>query len=111
MDREDRHHLFSTTEIRIRLMEIFGEPKTKEEKRFLKLETRKVHRGMPVYKLKRSTHEAIHKRFQQWQKIMTLFRQYDPPVPIASNPCKKSDIQAREIAAKENHKDRLPNAR
>lgn len=100
MDREDRHHLFSMTEIRIRLMEIFGEPKTLEEKKFLRQETRKVHRNMPLYIIQRSRHEAIHKRFHKWQRIITLFRQYDPHIPIASNPCKKADIEQAEREAK-----------
>lgn len=55
------HHLFTMPEIRAKLVQIFGEPKTDEEHRRLHHEMRKCHSQMPVYTIDHKLHERIHR--------------------------------------------------
>ncbi|MCK4814918.1 hypothetical protein KA005_04035 [bacterium] len=56
-----RHHLFSYYEIRDKLIEIFGEPKTDEEHIFIQKKTTKIRSRMPLYGLSDEFHQEIHK--------------------------------------------------
>ncbi len=55
-----RHHLFSKPEIRAKLIEVFGEPKTPEEHRFIDEETMRVWKKMPKYLIDHQHHKRIH---------------------------------------------------
>jgi len=57
---ESNHHLFTCGEIRKKLVQIFGEPKTDEDHRRLHAEVGKCWRRMPQYKISHKLHKRIH---------------------------------------------------
>lgn len=57
---ESKHHLFSYYEIRAKLIEIFGEPKSDEDYRKLSEEAKKCKKMMPIYKIDHQLHKSIH---------------------------------------------------
>ena len=54
------HHIFTYNEIREKIVEIFGEPETDTEHRFIQQETIWAHKKMPCYKLPIKKHRLIH---------------------------------------------------
>lgn len=59
---QSNHHLFTCGEIRDKLVEIFGEPKTDEEHRRLHEEVGKCWRQMPQYLIDHQLHKKIHSK-------------------------------------------------
>lgn len=54
------HHLFTRPEIRAKLVEIFGEPKTMQEQVQLDAEVEKCHGKIPKYRINHNLHKRIH---------------------------------------------------
>lgn len=59
---KSNHHLFSCPEIRAKLVEIFGEPKSDEDHRRLHAEVGKCWRAMPQYLIDHELHKKIHSK-------------------------------------------------
>lgn len=55
-----KHHLFTYHEVRARLVEVFGQPVSDEDHRFLHKEIRKFRNKMPLYGLSYDRHKEIH---------------------------------------------------
>ena len=64
-----QHHLFSLSEIRLRLREILGEPGTAEEKQALLAKAKRIYTAMPVFTLKQRRHTALHTRLRRQERI------------------------------------------
>lgn len=62
MSREENHHLFTYYEVRRKLVQVFGQPKTQDEHDFLHKEIKRVRAIMPKYKVSHEKHVEIHKQ-------------------------------------------------
>lgn len=60
-----KHHLFTWEEVRDRLIEVFGEPKTDQDHEWLHGEIKRFRAAMPLYGLSEAAHKEIHKRDNQ----------------------------------------------
>lgn len=56
-----KHHLFTYHEVRARLVEIHGKPKTEADHEWLHAEIRRFRAAMPLYGLCEEFHRTIHK--------------------------------------------------
>ncbi len=60
---DSKHHLFNQTDVKNKLMELFGIPETKREKDQLRRRTLAVMTYIPVFIIKREDHEEYHKKY------------------------------------------------
>lgn len=74
MKTKKTHHLFSLSEIRIRLVEMLGEPKTAEEKQILEEKAQQMYQAIPVFTLTRGEHRKLHQRLRYAERINKLLR-------------------------------------
>lgn len=58
--RLSEHHLFTYQEIRAKIVQIFGEPRTDEEHIRIQEETSKAWKQMPKYLIPHELHKRIH---------------------------------------------------
>lgn len=60
MTDNNKHHLFSRREIRAKLIEILGDPKSDADLNYLKNEINWAHKLIPRYKISKESHRLIH---------------------------------------------------
>jgi len=63
-DSEDVHHLFSLPEIKERIIEVFGEPKTDADHKLMHERIWQVHISLPKFKIDKELHVNFHKELQ-----------------------------------------------
>lgn len=54
------HHIFTYNEVRDKIVEIFGEPETDIEHRFIQQETMWAWKKLPCYKMPVTKHNLVH---------------------------------------------------
>jgi len=54
------HHLFTYNEVREKLIQVFGKPKTDSEHSFISLLTRRIWNRMPKFPIDKEMHKEIH---------------------------------------------------
>ena len=55
-----RHHLFTRSEIKAKLIDIFGTPTTAKEQRNLAAKVRRIHMMMPTFLIDHKLHKRLH---------------------------------------------------
>ena len=72
---KSKHHLFTYHEIRIKLVEILGEPKTDAEHFALHKEIKRVRKLIPIYKIDDDLHKKIHENESEYTKdLKSIFK-------------------------------------
>jgi hypothetical protein len=67
---ENKHHIFTISEVRKKVIDIFGEPKTEFEKRMIERETNWAWTNLPKYKMDKGKHKMIHINAKKETHIM-----------------------------------------
>jgi len=71
MEEENRHHIFSIPEIREKMIQIFGEPRTEEDFLLIERETNWAWCSMPRYRLPVIKHRLIHESKEKKPRILS----------------------------------------